>query len=68
MLQLAILHGKKKPKDLDSFLSPIINEIRSLEKNGLVVRRFSGEESHSKVHLVLATGDIPQVSFSLLYE
>lgn len=42
---------------------PIIDEIISLGKYGLIVKKPCGEEIKSKVHLVMATGDIPQVSW-----
>ncbi|KAG2193041.1 hypothetical protein INT47_009291 [Mucor saturninus] len=60
MFQLAIIPGK--PKDLDSFLLPIIDEIKSLGEHGLIVERWNGETIKAKVHLVMATGDIPQVT------
>ena len=60
LLQLAIIPGK--PKDLNSFLLPIIDEINSLGKFGLIVKKFDGERITSRVHMVMASGDIPQVS------
>ena len=60
LIQLAIIPGK--PVDLDSFLLPIIDEITSLGKYGLIINKFNGERIISKVHMVLASGDIPQVS------
>ncbi|KAI9329150.1 hypothetical protein BD770DRAFT_404290 [Pilaira anomala] len=58
MFQLAILPGKVK--DLDSFLLPIVDEIKSLGEHGLIVKNYDGETIKAKVHLVMATGDIPQ--------
>ncbi|KAG2193951.1 hypothetical protein INT47_003521 [Mucor saturninus] len=60
MFQLAIISGK--PKDLDSFLLPIVDEIKSLGEHGLIIERWNGETVKAKVHLVMATGDIPQVT------
>ncbi|CAO3618584.1 unnamed protein product [Mucor hiemalis] len=60
LFQLAIIPGKIV--DLDSFLLPIVDELNSLGKYGMVVKKFDGEIIKSKVHLMLASGDIPQVS------
>ena len=60
MFQLAVIPGKAK--DLDSFLLPIVDEIKSLDEHGLIAKKHNGEEIRSKVHLVIATGDIPQVT------
>ncbi|OAD75383.1 C2H2-type zinc finger transcription factor [Phycomyces blakesleeanus NRRL 1555(-)] len=60
LIQLAIIPGK--PKDLDSFLLPIIDEISSLGKHGLIIKKFNGEQIKAKVHMVMASGDIPQVT------
>ena len=59
MIQLAILPGPKSPKDLDSFLKPIVNEFKDLSKHGLLIRRNGQEVCRSRVNLVIATGDIP---------
>lgn len=61
-MQLAVLPGPKKPAHLDSFLLPIINEIKDLERHGLIVKRNGVEICRSKVHLLLASGDIPAVA------
>ncbi|KAI9476581.1 MAG: hypothetical protein EXX96DRAFT_507889 [Benjaminiella poitrasii] len=60
LIQLAIIPGK--PVDLDSFLIPIIDEIISLGKHGLIINKLDGEKIVSKVHIVMASGDIPQVA------
>lgn len=62
MIQLAILPGPKKPADLDSFLSPVVDEIRNLSTNGLIVKRAGFELCRARVHLVAATGDIVGIS------
>lgn len=59
MFQLAILPGPKSPKDLDSFLKPIIDEFKDLSEHGLVVRKNGKIICEAKVNLVIATGDIP---------
>ena len=60
MFQIAVV--AEKIQDLDSFLEPIIDEVISLGEYGLVVKKLSGEEIEAKVHMVMATGDIPQVT------
>lgn len=62
MIQLAILPGPTKPADLDSFLSPVVDELRNLSINGLIVKRAGSEVCRARVHLVAATGDIVGVS------
>ncbi|KAG2191063.1 hypothetical protein INT47_012048, partial [Mucor saturninus] len=59
MIQLAILPGPNSPKNLDSFLRPIVEEFKDLSNHGLVIRRHGNVICKSKVNLVIATGDIP---------
>ena len=54
MFQLAIIPGK--PKDLDSFLLPIVDEIKSLGEHGLIVERWNGERVKAKVLWSWLTG------------
>ncbi|OAD74819.1 hypothetical protein PHYBLDRAFT_61130 [Phycomyces blakesleeanus NRRL 1555(-)] len=51
-----------QPTHLDSFLIPIINELRDLEAHGLVVKHNGVEFCRSKVYLMLASGNIPAVA------
>jgi hypothetical protein len=63
VLQLAVIASSKKPKDLDSFLAPIITELKDLATHGILVRRNNREEiCRAKVHLMLAAGDMPAVA------
>lgn len=62
MIQLAILPGPKKPVDLDSFLSPLINEVKDLSTRGMIVKIGGVEVCRARVHLIVATGDIVGVS------
>lgn len=63
LLQLAILPGSKKPADLDSFLKPIVDELKDLSQYGLIVKKNQNEEvCRAKVHLLLCSGDIPAVA------
>ncbi|OAD78115.1 C2H2-type zinc finger transcription factor [Phycomyces blakesleeanus NRRL 1555(-)] len=59
---LAILPGPKKPTHLDTFLTPIIIEIKDLEVHGLVIKSNGVEVCCAKIHLLLASGDIPAVA------
>ncbi|KAL0582365.1 hypothetical protein ABG067_007792, partial [Albugo candida] len=58
LFQLAVIPGK--PQNLDSFLTPFVDEVESLGKYGLIVKKINGEVIKAKVHMVMATGDIPQ--------
>ncbi|OAD75291.1 hypothetical protein PHYBLDRAFT_64218 [Phycomyces blakesleeanus NRRL 1555(-)] len=49
LILLAIIPGK--PVDLDSFLLPIIDEVISLGKYGLIIKKFDGERIAAKVHM-----------------
>ncbi|KAI8968632.1 hypothetical protein BDB01DRAFT_733094 [Pilobolus umbonatus] len=60
MFQLAVISGKIV--DLDSYLLSIVDEIKSLGEHGLIVKKCSGEVIKGRVHMVMATGGIPQVS------
>lgn len=59
MLQIAMI--PKKPKNLFSFLSPLFNELKVLESAGITVE-CEGGNFDCKVHVVLASGDIPAVA------
>lgn len=61
MFQLAVIPGRIE--DLDSYLLPIVEEIKSLGEHGLIVKKCSGEVIKGRVHMVMATGDIPQVDY-----
>ncbi|KAG2200803.1 hypothetical protein INT47_001334 [Mucor saturninus] len=50
-----------KYHNLDSFLRPIIDDLKDLEIHGLVVKRGDIEICRSKVYFLLASGDIPAV-------
>ena len=59
MLQVAIIPCK--PTDIFSFLSPLFNELKILEKEGISVE-CNDEKFFLKAFLVLASGDIPGVA------
>ncbi|SAM03223.1 hypothetical protein, partial, partial [Absidia glauca] len=54
--------GTKKPKALDSFLSPIFRELDHLSRVGIMVTTADGQTIKAKVHLMTFTGDIPAVA------
>ncbi|SAM08341.1 hypothetical protein [Absidia glauca] len=60
--QLLITHGTKKPKALDSFLSPIFRELDHLSRVGIMVTTADGQIIKAKVQLMTFTGDIPAVA------
>lgn len=58
--QVAVLPGPNNPKSLlDTFLRPIIEELKILSTAGMVVSVDNTEVCKAKVHLVMATGDLP---------
>lgn len=59
MIQLCIIPGPNTPKDLDSFLRPIVHEFRDLGLHGILVKENGVEICEAKVNLLIATGDIP---------
>lgn len=59
---MASLPGPKSPADYDSFLMPIVSELKDLETNGISVKTEAGDIINAKVHLLNATGDIPAVT------
>ena len=58
MLQLAILGGSGKTKDMDSFLQPLVDEMYSLSTKGMIVQKAGVTISKARVHLMGATGKI----------
>ncbi|OAD67260.1 hypothetical protein PHYBLDRAFT_63744 [Phycomyces blakesleeanus NRRL 1555(-)] len=61
MMQLAIILGPEHPKNIASFLEPIVEDLHMLQTSGLRVQTNSGQVS-VKVHFVMATGNNPAVS------
>ena len=62
MLQLGILPGPNTPDNVDSFLQPIIAELKDLSKYGLLVRKDGVDICRAKINLVIASGDLPAVA------
>jgi hypothetical protein len=64
MLQICILPGPNTAKKdgFWSFLAPLIDEIKVLASRGMDVRCDDGVTRHSKVRLMVVTGDVVGVS------
>ena len=66
MLQVTVIPGPAKPKDIHTFLSPLMNELKSLATAGMILKVDSEENITLHAHLLLASGDIPGVA-DLIY-
>jgi hypothetical protein len=64
MLQICVMPGDRAPKSQGfwSYLQPLIDEIKVLSSRGMDVICDDGIKVHSKVRLLVATGDIVAVS------
>ncbi|KAG2211979.1 hypothetical protein INT45_014171 [Circinella minor] len=62
MIQLAIIPTASRAGNLDSFLAPVIEELKQLETVGIDVVCDDKEIHNYKARLVLAMGDIPGVA------
>ncbi|KAG2217956.1 hypothetical protein INT45_001390 [Circinella minor] len=63
MLQVPIALGPLKPKNIHSFLSPLMEELDQLSKDGMVLRvDDEPDDIMIHAHLLLASGDLPGVS------
>ncbi|KAG1467250.1 hypothetical protein G6F56_004512 [Rhizopus delemar] len=61
MILLGEAPGPSKPKNLHSFLEPMMRELEKLESDGMVIK-VDGKEYQCNVHLVIASSDIPGVA------
>ena len=63
VLPLAITPGLKEPVNLDSFISPMVDEVLHLSQNGVqCYNAYANETFNLKVHIVICTGDTPAVA------
>ncbi|SAM00093.1 hypothetical protein [Absidia glauca] len=62
LCQLVLIPGNNKPKDLDSFLAPILSELELLSRVGIKVATVDEGIISSKVHILTFVGDIPAVA------
>ena len=60
MIQIALTPGK--PKDLVSFLQPVIAEVNTLYERGLVIKKQDEFRIAGNVAILGITGDIPGIS------
>ena len=61
MLQLCVIPGPKKPEDFESFLKPIMAELKALQNGGIEVK-VGPTILSAKAYVLYVTGDIPAVS------
>lgn len=61
-LPLGICPGSEQPKDMDSFLYPLIEEFKELHSGVAAYDGHAKERFTLKAHLVLITGDTPGIS------
>ncbi|SAL96224.1 hypothetical protein, partial, partial [Absidia glauca] len=62
LIQIMIIPGVKKPRDLESFLSPMLQELDHLSRVGIKIRTADEGTLTAKVHLMAFTGDIPAIA------
>jgi hypothetical protein len=59
LAQIKVIPGKGKPKDLESFLAPVYEELNLLSRVGIKVVTPDHGTILAKVHLMTFIGDIP---------
>lgn len=65
VLPLGFVPGPREPKNLQSFLAPLFNEVkRILEAGGEELTFFDGVTRRVRLHLIWFTGDLPAVAKS----
>lgn len=57
MTLCGIIPGPQNPKDLGSFLTPMIQEFRELQRGVLAWDSLRGEEFTLRAHIALVSGD-----------
>jgi hypothetical protein len=62
MLSLGVIPGPNKPKDFDSFLWPLVEELLELELGVLARDGRTQKHFHLRAHLLLVFGDMPAIS------
>ena len=65
ILPVSIIPGPKKPKDIDSFLYPLVEELFQLSNGVRAFDARTGKLFCLRAFLILAFGDIPAVSLLL---
>ena len=59
MIQIAVCPGK--PKDLVSYLQPVIAEVNDMYQRGIVIKKQGEERFRGSVAILGITGDIPGI-------
>ena len=67
MIQTAILPGPKAPRNLFSYLKPLLSELETLQSTGILVKADDQNIYHARAHLLLATGDLPATTKMALH-
>ncbi|KAG1463916.1 hypothetical protein G6F56_005190 [Rhizopus delemar] len=62
MITFTITPGPSKPKDLMSFLQPILDEVKEVGTNGFQVKKNDAIVYDERAHIIGMTGDIPGVA------
>ncbi|OBZ82378.1 hypothetical protein A0J61_09570 [Choanephora cucurbitarum] len=57
MIQIAVCSGK--PKNIVSFLEPLVNEVKQMHEKGLAIKEEGNEIFRGRVAILRFTGDIP---------
>ena len=65
LIPISNIPGPKKPKDMDSFLCPLVEELMKLSDGVRAFDARTGSLFRLRAFLLLAFGDIPVVSFLL---
>ena len=59
MIQIAVCPGK--PKDIVSFLEPLLNEVKQMYEKGLVIKKEGSEIFRGRVAILGFSGDMPGI-------
>ena len=63
ILPLAVTPGPREPVNIDTFISPMVDELQRLSRDGVQCYDAYAEEYFNlKVHLVVCTGDTPAMT------
>ena len=63
ILPLAVTSGSHEPVDIDTFISPIVDELQRLSQDDVQYYDAYAEEYFNlKVHIVMCTGDTPVIA------
>ena len=66
MIQIAVCPGK--PKDIVSFLEPLVNEVKAMYERGLVIKKEGNEIFRGRVAILGFTGDMPGIAELMCFD